>query len=112
MGFVVDKVELEYIFLNTSVSFDNCHLTDCSIVVIIIIIIMIIYQPGLVQYVKQWQTYQVDSVSPHLKKTKRGNYIFNSHSAMAGAIETTDYTILLIVISGEIKTDLQEVLFT
>jgi hypothetical protein len=34
-------------------------------------IFIIIYHPELVQWVKQWSTYQVDSVSPHPKKLKK-----------------------------------------
>jgi hypothetical protein len=47
----------------TSVSLANSHSTDCST--------FIIYHPGLVQYVKQWPTCQVDSVSPHPNKLKK-----------------------------------------
>jgi hypothetical protein len=47
---------------STSVSPANLHPTDCSI--------LIIYHPGLVQWAKQWPTYQVGSVSPHPKKLK------------------------------------------
>jgi hypothetical protein len=55
---------------STSVSPANLHSTDCSTFIIIIIII-IIYHPGMVQKAKQLPTYQMDSVSPHLKKLKK-----------------------------------------
>jgi hypothetical protein len=59
MGFVVDEVALGQVFSEYFVSPANFHSADCST--------LIIYHPGLVQYSKQWPTYQVDTVTPHPK---------------------------------------------
>jgi hypothetical protein len=60
--FVMDKVALGAGILRVIWSAPplNSHYTDCST--------LIIYHPGLIQWAKQWPTYQLDSVSPNPTK--------------------------------------------